>query len=46
MKKSYPGFVWGNTMKGIEPQGDLMVVLEPEDSFAVIIGSEEVTSHK
>ena len=43
MRKNYPGFVWGNRTKAIELQGDLMVVLEPEDSFAVIIGSEEVT---
>ena len=45
MRKNCPGFVWGCITKAIEPQEDMMVCLEPKDSFAVIVGSEEVTSH-
>ena len=45
MRKNCPGFVWGYVTKAIEPQEDMIVCLEPDDSFADIIGSEEVISH-
>lgn len=45
MRKTYTGFVWDHRTKVVEPQGDMVVCLEPEDSFADIIGSEEVISH-
>ena len=46
MTKNFPGFVWENRTKIIEPQGkEFIVVLEPEDSFALIHGSE-VTYYK
>ena len=45
MRKNYIGFVWEYRTKVIEPHEDMVVCLEPENSFADIIGSEEVTSH-
>ena len=46
MRKNYPGFVWGYRTNDIEPLGQhMMVCLEPEDSFADIVGSEEVILH-
>ena len=46
MRNNHKGFVWGNVHECIEPQENkLMVVLEPEDSSALIIGPHEVKLH-
>ena len=45
MRNNYTCFVWEYRTKAIEPEGDMMVCVQPDHSFADIIGSEEVTSH-
>ena len=40
---SYPGFVWSSRTRNVEPQGEeFVIILKPEDSFAVIHDSEVI----